>query len=61
MCPLYMDSKTASEYSGLSEHEIKEMLRSIDPPPYMTVGNRRYIERDGLRKYLRRMQDAVEK
>lgn len=61
MYPLYMDSKTASEYSGLSEHEIKEMLRSIDPPPYMTVGNRRYIERDGLKSYLRRLQSVIER
>ena len=56
---LYMSVHEAAEWSGVGEKWLRRRLDSIDPPPYLTVGNRRYIERDGLKDYLHERQEVI--
>lgn len=50
--PLYLTQKEAAEYAGIGERAIAEYVNSQDPPPTLKVGTRKYIQRDGLARYL---------
>lgn len=53
---LYLTVRQAALYVGVSETTIYAYVNSVDPPPMLLVGNMRYLEREGLVRYLRERQ-----
>lgn len=53
---LYLTVKEAAHYAGIGEGAMRTFVDSQDPPPLLVVGNRKYVERDGLARYLRQKQ-----
>lgn len=56
--PLYLTIQQASDYSGIGQNSIRDMLNSADPPPFIRVGKKRLIERETFPAYLRRKQEV---
>lgn len=54
--PLYLTAKGAAAYAGIGEGAIRAYMDGQDPPPMLVVGSRRYVQRDGLRRYLEELQ-----
>ena len=58
MLPLYMSVTDAAKYAGIGRDSMLEFSNSIDPPPYLMVGKRKYIQVAELPAYLERKQEV---
>lgn len=56
--PLYVSTVEAAEISGVGEKKWRDWLNSADPPPYLRVGVKRMIQRDGIAPYLEGKQEV---
>lgn len=54
--PLYLTVKEAARYAGIGEGTMRDYVASADPPPMLLVGRKRYLQRDGLERYLEERQ-----
>lgn len=54
--PLYLTVKEAAAYAGIGEGTMRGFVDGQDPPPMLVVGTRRYVQRDGLARYLEERQ-----
>lgn len=58
--PLYLTVEEAARYAGIGVNAMREFVDSHDPPPILEIGSsrkkRKYVERDGLARYLRAKQ-----
>ena len=54
--PLYLTVKQAAAYAGIGEGTMRDYVASADPPPMLIVGRKRYLQRDGLERYLEERQ-----
>ncbi|WP_072500337.1 excisionase [Olsenella phocaeensis] len=59
-CPLYLTVEEAARYAGIGVNAMRAFVDSHDPPPILEIGSsrnkRKYVERDGLARYLRAKQ-----
>ena len=55
--PLYLTVKEAAAYAGIGEGTMRGFVDGQDPPPMLVVGTRRYVQRDGLARYLEGQQN----
>ena len=54
--PLYLTVEEAAHYAGIGINTMRTYIDSEYPPPMLMVGSRRYIQRDGLARYLEEKQ-----
>lgn len=54
--PLYLTVQKAAEYAGIGRDAMYDYVNSADPPPMLELGQKHYIEREGLAAYLRGKQ-----
>lgn len=54
--PLYLTVEDAAAYAGIGVGAMRDYVASTDPPPMLLVGSRRYLQRDGLARYLEERQ-----
>ena len=54
--PLCLTVEEAAHYAGIGTNNMLTYIDSEYPPPMLMVGSRRYIQRDGLVKYLEEKQ-----
>jgi len=55
--PLYINVEQAAELSGIGAKTWRDWLNSKDPPPFIRIGNKRMIQRDGIAPYLEQKQE----
>ena len=55
--PLYVSAEEAAEISGIGVKKWRDWLNSSDPPPFLRIGNKRMIQRDGIAPYLEQKQE----
>ena len=55
--PLYVSAEQAAELSGIGSKTWRDWLNSSDPPPFLRIGNKRMIQRDGIAPYLESKQE----
>ncbi len=55
---LYLTIEEAAQYAGIGICAMREFCLSIDPPPMLLVGNRKYVQKAGLAPYLERKQEV---
>lgn len=53
---LYLTVEEAANYAGIGINAMRTYIDSAYPPPILMVGSRRYIQRDGLARYLEEKQ-----
>lgn len=53
---LYLTVEEAAKYAGIGINTMRTYIDSEYPPPMLMVGSRRYIQRDGLARYLEEKQ-----
>ena len=58
MDKLYLTINEAAELSGIGARTWRDWLNSNDPPPFIRIGNRRMIQRDGIAPYLESKQEV---
>lgn len=58
MLPLYMGITDAAKYAGIGRDALFEFVNSVDPPPYLLIGKRKYIQVAELATYLERKQEV---
>ena len=52
--PWYMPVPEAAKVAGISERQLRDYIRSLDPPPLLKAGkNKVLVPLDGLREYLK--------
>ncbi len=55
---LYLTTAEAAEWSGIGEKAIRDMLNSIDPPPFIRIGSIRKIQAAKFPEYLEKKQEV---
>lgn len=54
--PLYLTARQAAAAAGIGVNEVRDMLNSSDPPPFLEVGVRRMIQAASWPAYLEARQ-----
>ncbi len=49
---LYLTAEQAAAYAGIGINAMRAYMDGATPPPMLLVGTRRYVQRDGLARYL---------
>ena len=49
----YLTIAEAAKVTGLSERQLREYVNSLDPPPYIQYGNKKLLNMEGLKEYLK--------
>lgn len=53
---LYLTAEAAAAYAGIGVGAMRAYMDGADPPPLLVIGTRRYVQRDGLARYLEERQ-----
>ncbi|MCI7439028.1 MAG: hypothetical protein MSA61_07385 [Coriobacteriaceae bacterium] len=53
---LYLTVEEAAAYAGIGIGAMRAYMDGADPPPLLVIGTRRYVQRDGLARYLEERQ-----
>ena len=53
---LYLTVRDAAHYAGIGEGAMYDYVNGSDPPPLLVIGGRRYVQREGLGRYLEERQ-----
>ena len=55
---LYLTVSEAARYVGIGEAAIRECMASKTPPPYLRIGNTRYLQTAALAHYFEQRQEV---
>lgn len=55
---LYLTVEEAAQYVGVGANYMRDLLNSVNPPPYLKVGKKRLLQRAALPAYFEDMQEV---
>ena len=58
MDTLYLTVRDAAKYVGIGENAMRDFVNSKDPPPFMRLGKKVFIEKAALAPYFRERQEV---
>lgn len=55
---LYLTIEEAADYVGVGERYMRDLVNSIEPPPYLRIGNKRLLQKAALERYFEGLQEV---